>query len=205
MLIITEAGQYSFCSLRVPTPTFDSPLYCKCYHGFRSKNQLPGRTQEIYFSGGPWNTCRSGYHYYLGTAYILSHLLVFPEEHPTQRWNAVHAYPLPPDRIIRSIFYWSVGVCNSRGDTSHRCKHALGTMLVVVFRPNIQLLVSAYYSHAAAYMITDCQKGMAPTLMVACIALAADDAHEAPSADISTFMFHARSTHVYLTQSVSGN
>ncbi|KJA22256.1 hypothetical protein HYPSUDRAFT_87502 [Hypholoma sublateritium FD-334 SS-4] len=42
--------------------------------------------------------------------------------------------------------------------------------------------------------------GMAPTIMVACISLTADDdVHEAPS-HISTLKFHVQSTHVYLSR-----
>ena len=76
----------------------------------------------------------------------------------------------------------------------------------MVFKSNLQFLICAYYSPTAVNMATDCRQGMAPTLMVACVTLAADDdAQNTPSAEISAFMSHAQSTHAYLTRSVSEN
>lgn len=92
--------------------------------------------------GGPWNTGRSGNHYYLCASCILPHLLIFKEEHSTERWKMVHTHPLPPNGMIRPIRYWIVAVCNSGGHTSHRSKHGLARGVVVVFRPNLQLLIS---------------------------------------------------------------
>lgn len=74
----------------------------------------------------------------------------------------------------------------------------------MVFKSNLQLLICAYNNPTGANMVTDCLQGMAPTLMVACVSVAGDnDVQDAPSEEISSFMFHARSMHVYLTQSVA--
>ena len=78
--------------------------------------------------------------------------------------------------------------------------------LAMVCRPDLQFLVSECYNHAAANTVTDYVQCMAPTLMVACVTLAADDdAQNTPSAEISAFMSHAQSTHAYLTRSASEN
>ena len=74
----------------------------------------------------------------------------------------------------------------------------------MVFKSNLQFLICAYYSPTAVNMATDCRQGMAPTLMVACVSLAGDnDVQETPSRGVSSFVFHARSMHVYLTQSIT--
>ena len=76
----------------------------------------------------------------------------------------------------------------------------------MVRRPDIQFLISTCYSHVAAKIVADYLKGMAPTLLVACVARVANhDVPEAPSTHVSSFAFHARSTHVYLTRSASAN
>ena len=76
----------------------------------------------------------------------------------------------------------------------------------MVRRPDIQFLISTCYSRVAEKIVADYLQGMAPTLLVACVALGANhDVHEAPSTHVSGFAFHARSTHVYLTRSASEN
>ena len=130
---------------------FCRPLYHKCYHRIYTQFKLTRHTGQSFLVGGRWSCGGSGNHCHISSAYISQHLLGIPNECFIQRRKALHEYLILPDQIIRPICYWVGCVCYSRRNTAYRVKHALAAKLDMVFRADLQLLLSECSTQSSEY------------------------------------------------------
>ena len=63
---------------------FDSPVYHKRRRRLRTVFPHTNYTKQIYVAGAPWTTDRIRKYCHISIAYLLPHILGFPEQYSTQ-------------------------------------------------------------------------------------------------------------------------